>query len=163
MSSSVQNGQQQRSASRSSSLASRFLSRSKSTEPLTERKTSGGRMLRKKSIDRDDELRRQQASEQAPALPTYTPQPQIATFGGDMAGQREQNRVAALPKGATPSGRTSEEPVDPYARTESMTPSRPLQLCKQRSQHTQQSEASSKTQGSNALQVWHLLVSYLIS
>ena len=121
MSSSVQNGQQQRSASRSSSLASRFLSRSKSTEPLTERKTSGGRLLRKKSIDRDDELRRQQESEQAPALPTYTPQPQIATFGGDMAGQKEQNRGAALPKGATPSGRTSEEPVDPYARTESMT------------------------------------------
>lgn len=108
-----------RSTSRSSSLGSRFLRRSKSTEPLSERKSSGSRLLRKKSSEKDELARQREANAvtpQPPKLPTFPQQPQLQTFGGDMAGSdRARNNNVPVPP--VPSS----DAVDPYARTESMT------------------------------------------
>jgi hypothetical protein len=115
---SAQNGQ--RTTSRNSSLGSRFLRRSKSTEPLSDRKSSGSRLLRKKSSEKD-ELARQQESNavlpQPPKLPNFSSYPQLHSFGGEMA---DQSKSASVPVPPVPSSSTNEV-VDPYARTESMT------------------------------------------
>ncbi len=119
-----QNGM--RSTSRSSSLGSRFLRRSKSTEPfaegkppLTERKSSSSRLLRKKSSERDELARQREANvipPQPPKLPFFTPQPQLQTFGGEMAGS-DKAKTGSVPIPPMPNN----ENIDPYARTESMT------------------------------------------
>jgi hypothetical protein len=115
---------------RSTSLG--FLRRAKSNEPLGDRKTSGSRLSRKKPSNLDqDELRRQQeaveAARKPPKLPGYTPQPQIQSFGGEgyqprMAKYSMDNSSTngTPPVPAMPAG-YAEAPVDPYARTESMT------------------------------------------
>jgi hypothetical protein len=110
----------QRSTSRNSSLGSRFLRRSKSTEPLAERKSSGSRLLRKKSSEKDDSAREREANAvppQPPKLPNFSSYPQLQSFGGEMADRTKGTGLAVPP---VPSTATSEA-VDPYARTESMT------------------------------------------
>lgn len=108
-------------ASRRSSLG--FLRRSKSTEPLSERKSSNGKVSRKmKEQMREEELRRQRESipKQAPRLPDLAPAPRMQTFGGE-------EQVANVPAPATESRASSAHlsmlppSIDPYARTESMT------------------------------------------
>jgi len=114
----TQNGQ--RNTSRSASLGSRFLRRSKSTEPLSDRKSSGGRLLRKKSSEKDDLARQREGGAllpQPPTLPNFSSYPQLQSFGGEMPDRSKRTNLAA------PSApvKSSNEPVDPYARTESMT------------------------------------------
>lgn len=117
---------------RSTSLG--FLRRAKSNEPLGERKSSGSRLGRKKPSTLDqDELRRQQEAEEAarkpPKLPGYTPQPQIQSFGGENYQPRMAPKFSmdnsstngAPPVPSLPAGYADAAPVDPYARTESMT------------------------------------------
>lgn len=108
-------------ASRRSSLG--FLRRSKSTEPLSERKGSNSKVSRKmKEQIREEELRRQRESvpKQAPRLPDLAPAPKMQTFGGE-------EQVASVPAPATESRASSAHlsmappAIDPYARTESMT------------------------------------------
>jgi hypothetical protein len=114
----AQNGQ--RSASRSSSLGNLLLRRSKSTEPLGDRKSSGSRLLRKKSSDKDELARQREANAvppQPPKLPTFSSYPRLQSFGGEMADRSKNSNVLVPP---VPSS-ASTEPVDPYARTESMT------------------------------------------
>src|SRR5581483_11100169 len=64
-----------------------FLRRSKSTEPLGDRKSSTGGKVTKKMREqaREEELRRQRESvpRQAPRLPDFEPSPQLKTFGGE--------------------------------------------------------------------------------
>ncbi|KAF3397008.1 hypothetical protein DPV78_008098 [Talaromyces pinophilus] len=108
-------------ASRRSSLG--FLRRSKSTEPLSDRKSSNSKVSRKmKEQIREEELRRQRESvpKQAPRLPDLAPAPKMQTFGGE-------EQVANVPAPATESRASSAHlsmvppAIDPYARTESMT------------------------------------------
>lgn len=125
-----------------------FLRRAKSTEPLGDRKASGGSRGKKlaKEQAREEEARRQREAaavpKQAPRLPDFAPPPQLRTFGGD---ENRPDSVAIIsnragrsaPRGSTEtspsmsrnvpmppmpgsSGQKSEY-VDPYARTESMT------------------------------------------
>lgn len=111
-------------ASRRSSLG--FLRRSKSTEPLSERKTSSSKASKKmKDQAREEELRRQRNSvpQHAPRLPDLAPAPTIQTFGGE-----EQPVSLAVPasESRASSAHQSKPPppppeIDPYARTESMT------------------------------------------
>lgn len=116
--------EQPRSASRSSSLGSRFLRRSKSTEPLSERKSSGNRLSRKKSSEKDEEARRRKAVQnQPPKLPSFPTPPQLLTFE---PGSNTMTGPVALPDRTN--GNFHHGPVkpgmldeDPYARTESMT------------------------------------------
>lgn len=117
MSSPPSNGQ--RSASRSSSLGSRFLRRSKSTEPLGDRKNSGSRLLRNKSSEKD-RAEANPVPQPPPMLPTFSPQPQLQTFGGDMSAV-DRHRAGSVPIPPMPTNNSSAEQVDPYARTESMT------------------------------------------
>ncbi|OJJ44207.1 hypothetical protein ASPZODRAFT_134988 [Penicilliopsis zonata CBS 506.65] len=107
-----------------------FLRRSKSTEPLAERKASGGRGKKMtKEQAREEELRRQRemASKprQPPRLPALAPAPQLETFGGD---ERPDGEVVSSPSHAIPSpARVAppiplpEDAVEFYSRTESMT------------------------------------------
>jgi hypothetical protein len=114
----TQNGQ--RNTSRSASLGSRFLRRSKSTEPLGDRNSSGGRLLRKKSSEKDDSARQREGGPlppQPPTLPNFSSYPQLQSFGGEMPDRSKRTNLAAPPA----SVKSSNEPVDPYARTESMT------------------------------------------
>lgn len=111
-------------ASRRSSLG--FLRRSKSTEPLGERKSSGSKASRKmKEQMREEELRRQRESipQHAPRLPDLAPAPVMQTFGGEE--QPDSLPVPApAPDSRTSSSHQSLPPqplIDPYARTESMT------------------------------------------
>lgn len=114
----TQNGQ--RSTSRNSSLGSRFLRRPKSTEPLSDRKSSGSRLLRKKSLERDEETRLREANTvppQPPKLPDFSSYPQLQSFGGEIA---DQSRTTNMPVPPVPGGSPTHS-ADPYARTESMT------------------------------------------
>jgi hypothetical protein len=95
-----------------------FLRRSKSTEPLGDRKTSGGKISKKmlKEQAREEELRRQREAipQQAPRLPDLTPTPQLKTFGGeDRQDGKEQDKSIPLVPAALA--------IDPYVRSESMT------------------------------------------
>jgi hypothetical protein len=104
-----------------------FLRRSKSTEPLGERKVSGRKKMFK-TEKMEDDLRRQRESyapRNAPRLPDLSPAPQLETFGGE-----ERENIPAVPAVPRPkSGFAAPQPVaspiadiiDPYARTESMT------------------------------------------
>ncbi|CAG7926335.1 unnamed protein product [Penicillium olsonii] len=96
-----------------------FLRRSKSTEPLGERKSSGSR--RKKM--EDQRQRESYAPKVPPRLPDFSPAPQLETFGGE-----ERDKIAPAPSSRPQSGVASptmtgsiNNVVDPYARTESMT------------------------------------------
>lgn len=63
-----------------------FLRRSKSTEPLADRKASGGRSKKaREAAAREEELRRQREAipQSPPRLPGIQRPPQMATFGGD--------------------------------------------------------------------------------
>ncbi|KAJ5396914.1 hypothetical protein N7509_005027 [Penicillium cosmopolitanum] len=101
-----------------------FLRRSKSTEPLSERKASGSR--KKKSQAMEEEMRRQRdsyAPKNAPRLPDLPPPAQLETFGGE-----ERDTLGAPPPVprpqsgfAAPPVASPTEAIDPYARTESMT------------------------------------------
>ena len=116
----TQNGQ--RSTSRNSSLGSRFLRRSKSTEPLSDRKPSGSRLLRKKSSEKDENARQREGGAlppQPPKLPNFSSYPQLQSFGGEMP-DRSKGKSSNMPAPPAPAG-SSNEAVDPYARTESMT------------------------------------------
>ncbi|KAF7718749.1 Uncharacterized protein PECH_004268 [Penicillium ucsense] len=105
-----------------------FLRRSKSTEPLGERKYSGSRKKMNKTQAMEDELRRQRdayAPKNAPRLPDLASTPQLETFGGE-----ERDTFAAAPTMPRPQSGTATptmssnslfQAVDPYARTESMT------------------------------------------
>lgn len=102
-----------------------FLRRSKSTEPLGERKSSGSRK-KTKSQAMEEEMRRQRESyapKVPPRLPDLSPAPQLETFGGeerdkiDPMPSRPQSGVATSPSGAAPLTNV----IDPYARSESMT------------------------------------------
>jgi hypothetical protein len=113
-------------ASRRSSLG--FLRRSKSTEPLSERKSSGSKTSKKmKDQLREEELRRQRESvpQQPPRLPDLAPAPKMQTFGGE---EQAASLGAPAPESRTSSSHQSMPPpppapavLDPYARTESMT------------------------------------------
>lgn len=102
-----------------------FLRRSKSTEPLGERKPSGSRKKMSKSQAMEEELRRQRESyapKNAPRLPDLSPTPQLETFGGE-----ERDTLAPEPPMPRPQSgiavptASMTDAVDPYARTESMT------------------------------------------
>lgn len=103
-----------------------FLRRSKSTEPLGERKASASRKKMSKSQAMEEEMRRQRdsyAPKIPPRLPDFDPTPQLETFGGE-----ERDTLGAAPPlprpqsgFAAPAVTSPTEPVDPYARTESMT------------------------------------------
>jgi len=100
-----------------------FLRRSKSTEPLGERKTSGSR---KKKSQMDEEMRRQRdsyAPKIAPRLPDLSPTPQLETFGGEERDTLSEVPPVPRPQSgfAAPQVSSLTESVDPYARTESMT------------------------------------------
>lgn len=120
----TENGQAQvKDRKTSSSLG--FLRRSKSTEPISEKKSR--KKMSKAQIE--EELRRQREAgpKQPPRLPDLSPQPVIETFGGD----ENRDGIADLASPLSPSQpRQSRSamstPVppdytDPYARTESMT------------------------------------------
>jgi len=111
---------------RSASLG--FLRRSKSNDVLGERKVSGNRLSRRKQKELDDEEAKQQreTGNSPPKLPGFTPQPQMVPFdhkNSNMATKETEfkpngaNRIPPVP----PVPRSSDEVVDPYARTESMT------------------------------------------
>lgn len=107
----TENGSNQ--ASRRTSLG--FLRRSRSSEPVGERKLSGSK---KKKAQMEEELRRQREAmpKHAPRLPDLSPTPKIETFGGD---ERPES-ADAFPGESTAPSMTS--PLDDiYARTESMT------------------------------------------
>lgn len=104
-----------------------FLRRSKSTEPLGERKISGRKKM-SKAERMEEELRRQRESyapKIAPRLPDLSPTPQLETFGGE-----ERDTLSAEPALPRPQSGFAAPPrvnsltadsTDPYARTESMT------------------------------------------
>lgn len=94
-----------------------FLRRSRSTEPLGERKVSGGKVSKKKAQAMEEELRRQREAmpKHAPRLPDLSPTPVMETFGGD-----ERPESADTVPRPIPSPMGTDNP-DPYARAESMT------------------------------------------
>ncbi|KAJ6111966.1 hypothetical protein N7523_008027 [Penicillium sp. IBT 18751x] len=104
-----------------------FLRRSKSTEPLGERKVSGRKKM-SKTEKMEDDLRRQRESyapRNAPRLPDLSPAPQLETFGGE---ERENiPEVPAVPRPRSsfvnpqPVASPMADIIDPYARNESMT------------------------------------------
>ncbi|KAJ5820357.1 hypothetical protein N7474_005948 [Penicillium riverlandense] len=101
-----------------------FLRRSKSTEPLGERKSSGSRKKISKAQAMEEELRRQResaASKIAPRLPDLSPTPVLETFGGDdpaaIAAATLEGRIPPRPSSSAAEAIN----IDPYARTESMT------------------------------------------
>ena len=105
-----------------------FLRRSKSTEPLGERKSSGSRKKMSKSQAMEEELRRQRESyapKHAPRLPDLSPTPQLETFGGEerntLGVETAQSRPHSGLASSVAMAPSVAEPIDPYARTESMT------------------------------------------
>ncbi|KAJ5118921.1 hypothetical protein N7526_010558 [Penicillium atrosanguineum] len=104
-----------------------FLRRSKSTEPLGERKVSGRKKM-SKTEKMEDDLRRQRESyapRNAPRLPDLSPAPQLETFGGEERGNIPEVPAVPRPKSSFAAPQPVASPVadiiDPYARNESMT------------------------------------------
>ena len=101
-----------------------FLHRSKSKEPVRDRKVSGNKITKTKhDPEREAELRRLQQAQMAtvPKLPDLVPSPQLQTFGGEGAARHPQslNKIArSVPIPPVP---IKAQSPDPYARTESMT------------------------------------------
>lgn len=121
-----ENGHPPAKDSRRTSSSLGFLRRSKSTEPMGDKKS------RKKmsKAQMEEELRRQREArpKQPPRLPDLSPQPIIETFGGE----EHREGLADIASPLSPSGRphqprsamstpVSPDSNDPYARTESMT------------------------------------------
>ncbi|KAE8150487.1 Annexin [Aspergillus avenaceus] len=109
---------------RNSSLG--FLRRSKSTEPLGDRKLSGSKSKKNpKAQVMDEELRRQQESmpKHAPRLPDLSPAPILESFGGE--GNHENVAAPSVNASSLQQQHSSRNSMsteyDPYARTESMT------------------------------------------
>lgn len=113
-----------------------FLHRSKSKEPLQNRKSSGGKITKKHHEQaREEELRRLQGgnltAESVPMLPDFKPSPQLQTFGGEEAmsdNAAQKNRkgpmealARTVPMPPVPGKSQTPAHVDPYARSESMT------------------------------------------
>ncbi|KAJ5114779.1 hypothetical protein NUU61_000538 [Penicillium alfredii] len=101
-----------------------FLRRSKSTEPLGERKSSGNRKKMSKAQAMEEELRRQRESyapKHAPRLPDLSPTPQLETFGGEERDALAVDPTPPRPQSGFAASTSIPEPIDPYARTESMT------------------------------------------
>lgn len=113
-----------------------FLHRSKSKEPVRERKASGSNKVIKKQHEqaREEEFRRLQGANlsprSVPQLPDLTPSPQLQSFGGEepMSDNVGENRIRSMetstrnvPIPPMPGKSQSPGHVDPYARTESMT------------------------------------------
>ena len=112
-----------------------FLKRAKSNEPF--RSISGGSMTKRSQAEAEAEALRQKRQAQIiPKLPDFTPPPQIKTFGGEdpqgagmasaqesrMAPKQSMDNVSSNYSSHGPSPVPgSSPPVDPYARTESMT------------------------------------------
>lgn len=122
----TENGDTTKEQRRNSSLG--FLRRSKSTDILGERKSSGSKSKKMgKTQATEEEIRRQRESmvQQPPRLPDFAPAPVLETFGGD----ERHDSVPALSNRHLPSQQQARSamstPVapesDPYARTESMT------------------------------------------
>ncbi|PLB52443.1 hypothetical protein P170DRAFT_349171 [Aspergillus steynii IBT 23096] len=122
----TENGDTTKEQRRTSSLG--FLRRSKSTDILGERKSSGSKSKKMgKTQATEEEIRRQRESmpRQPPRLPDFAPPPVLETFGGD----ERHDTLAALSSQAVPSQQQARSAVstpaasesDPYARTESMT------------------------------------------
>lgn len=115
-------------ASRRSSLG--FLRRSKSTEPLSERKGSGSNKISKRmkeQMKEEEQRRRESIPQQAPRLPDLAPTPRMQTFGGEerpaslaVPNSAAESRASSSHHSLPPSG-FAPPVVDPYARTESMT------------------------------------------
>lgn len=112
-----------------------FLHRSKSKEPLTNRKASGGKITKRQHEQaRDEELKRLQEANLSPnsipRLPDLTPSPQLQTFGGENSmsdatekGTKRSTEALSpnVPMPPIPGKSQSAEALDPYARSESMT------------------------------------------
>lgn len=101
-----------------------FLRRSKSTEPLSERKSSTGKMSKKmREQAREEELRRQREAvpQQPPRLPDLEPSPQLKTFGGEGNPENNASQNSQSVRASSQPPVPPIPPVDPYARTESMT------------------------------------------
>lgn len=130
---------------RSTSLGG-LLRRSRSNEPLGDRKASGGKKKSQKEQAKEEELRRQREAnavpKQAPKLPDLASYPQLKTFGGEdhrpdsvaiisnQVGGRNypkssmdaSNRTTNVPMPPIPvNPNQSTDQNDPYTRTESMT------------------------------------------
>ncbi|KAH8426487.1 septin [Aspergillus melleus] len=121
-----ENGDTTKDQKRTSSLS--FLRRSKSTDILGERRSSGSKSKKMgKPQATEEDIRRQRESmvRQPPRLPDFAPPPVLETFGGD----ERRDTVAALSNQNFASQQQARSAVstpvapdyDPYARTESMT------------------------------------------
>ncbi|KAI9041382.1 septin [Aspergillus affinis] len=121
-----ENGDTTKDQKRTSSLS--FLRRSKSTDILGERKSSGSKSKKMgKPQATEEDIRRQRESmvRQPPRLPDFAPPPVLETFGGE----ERHDTVPALSSQNFPSQQQARSAVstpvasenDPYARTESMT------------------------------------------
>lgn len=110
-----------------------FLHRSRSKEPIQNRKISGGKIIKKHHEQaREEELRRLQEAGSMPGavpmLPVLTPSPQLHSFGGEgatpgrAAGKKTNQSLEATTRTVPipPIPRVSQSP-DPYSRSESMT------------------------------------------
>ncbi|KAJ5668294.1 uncharacterized protein N7477_006864 [Penicillium maclennaniae] len=104
-----------------------FLRRSKSTEPLGERKVSGRKKM-SKTEKMEDDLRRQRESyapRNAPRLPDLSPTPQLETFGGEARENIPEVPAVPRPRSSFVNPQRVASPIadiiDPYARNESMT------------------------------------------
>ncbi|KAA8645727.1 septin [Aspergillus tanneri] len=122
----TESGNSQTKDQRRTSLA--FLRRSKSTDILGERRSSGSKGKKMgKAQATEDEIRRQRESmpRQPPRLPDLSPAPTLETFGGDerrdnVAALSSQN-FSALQQARSAMSTPAAPEYDPYARTESMT------------------------------------------
>ncbi|KAL4781814.1 hypothetical protein BJX76DRAFT_349895 [Aspergillus varians] len=120
------NGHSQAKDSRRTSSSLGFLRRSKSTEPIGEKKSRSKKMMK---AQMEDDLRRQSEArpKQPPRLPDLSPPPIIETFGGDENRDGVTDLTSPIsPSQAHQSRSAMSTPVppdynDPYARTESMT------------------------------------------
>ena len=104
-----------KSPSRRSSFG--FLHRSKSKEPVKDRKVSGNKITKSRHGHEPP-----MATVPVPKLPDFVPSPQMQTFGGEGA----KSTSLAIPRSASksipmPPTPSKAQSPDPYARTESMT------------------------------------------
>ncbi|KAL5334086.1 hypothetical protein BJX70DRAFT_391690 [Aspergillus crustosus] len=121
----TENGLSQVKDQRRTSSSLGFLRRSKSTEPIGDKKSR--KKMSKAQLD--EEYRRQSEAwpKQPPRLPDLSPPPIIETFGGDERRDGIADLVSPLSPGLRHQSRSAmSTPVppdynDPYARTESMT------------------------------------------
>lgn len=108
-----------RSSRRSTSLG--FLRRAKSNDLLGERKTSGGKLTRRrqKEMDEEEKQRQRETNKSPPRLPGVSPQPKLQPFGDSSS--KDAGGVNGIPPVPPLPASTEKEVFDPYARTESMT------------------------------------------